>query len=83
MFETCTSLDDLNRERVEAIRSGHPAVAVNKAYAKMKASILANQSRSFKKLSFVEVPFPDLESKVGIDNVSWDDTDPYTLYVEV
>ena len=83
MFEDCNTMDELNRQRVEAIKSGHPAVLINKAYAKRKSMLLSGGDRAFKKLVFVSKPIPDPEVVIGIDNVSWDDANPYTLYVEV
>lgn len=82
MFEQCNTLEELNRERIESIRSGNPSMLVNKEYAKRKAVLLSNQDRSHKKLRFVSVPLPTLETIIGVDNAWWEDENPYRIYIE-
>lgn len=83
MFEKCTNMESLNKERIELIRGGNPSIVVNKEYAKKKALILSGHERGFKKLTFVSKKVvPQEELVVGIDNVWWEDDEPYRIYVE-
>ena len=83
MFENCTNLESLNKERIELIRSGNPSIVVNKEYAKKKALILSGHERDFKKLNFISKKVvPQEELITGIDNVWWEDETPYRIYVE-
>lgn len=67
MFENCNSMADLNKARVEAIKSGNPAVLVNKEYARRKALIISGEGRGFKRVGFVPVPLPEVEITAGIN----------------
>lgn len=79
MFEGVSSVEELNKERVEALRRGVTPLEANKAYAKRKAEIMSGQARPFKRLVF-ESPEP-AESGViiALHGVSFDE---YTLYIE-
>lgn len=65
MFDGCKSMAELNEARIEAIRSGNPAILVNKEYAKRKALLMSSESRDFKRVAFFPVPLPELEYQVG------------------
>lgn len=83
MFESCNSIEELNRERLELIRSGNPSVLVNKEYAKKKALLLSNQDKGFKKLHFIGVPvIESTELLTGISNAWWEPDEPYRMYIE-
>lgn len=67
MFEQCKDMASLNEARVSEIKSGTPAVLVNKEYAKRKAILLNTENRGFKRVSFVSVPVIEPEVIIGVD----------------
>lgn len=81
MFESCKDLASLNEERIRAIRSGVPSVQVNKEYTRRKQELLSSQSESYKRVPFFPAPYIEALEVVAI-NASWEDEDPYTLYID-
>lgn len=81
MFEQCTTISQLTELRINELRNGKDPIEVNKAFAARKADILSSQHTEFKQLPIlkIEVPMPELYT--GIDFVTWEDSDPYTLTV--
>ena len=79
MFEGVSSVEELNKERVEALRRGVTPLEANKAYAKRKAEIMSGQSRSFKRLTFESPEASEAGVVVALQGVTFD---AYTLYIE-
>ncbi|MCM1441267.1 MAG: hypothetical protein NC131_18990 [Roseburia sp.] len=60
-------MSELNEARINAIKSGNPAVFVNKEYARRKSLIISGESRGFKRVRFVPVPLPEIDMSMGVD----------------
>lgn len=80
MFEKCKDIAELNQERIAMIRSGNPAVVVNKAYAQRKADLLSTQTRGFTRVPFYPASASEPEQIIAIQ-ATWTQEDPYTLLV--
>lgn len=81
MFEQCSTISQLTECRVKELRSGKDPIEVNKAFAARKAEILSSQHTEFKQLSLMKLEVPVPKQYVGINFVTWEDDDPYSLII--
>lgn len=69
----------LNKARVSEIKSGTPAILVNKEYAKRKSLLLTSDARDYKVVHFTPVPVLEPEVNIGVDFAY--EEDPYTIQI--
>ncbi len=82
MFETCKTVAELNKARIDAIYSGESALLVNKEYGKRKLELLTGSSGGYKAVEYHKLDIPEQgPEQVAIKTAYWVDNDPYTLYV--